>query len=240
MRIGQLARKLEVNPSQIMEYLNELGFELDKGVNTKLMQGGINKVIDKFGSIDNITEEGLPKDEPPYEDAVTQVPDASIEIEEEQEEPFKATEKALEGKKETEIEEEEPIVIQESASAIVNKTEEEDVEVIRPELIKLQGLKVMGKIDLPEPKPKEAVEKQVETPLEESSINQEKPTKKKQGEEHIITEAEIKADIRRVKGDHDRPQRTYRKKVRKPRPKRKVLTYEEKLEKEKRTTQAQL
>ena len=40
MRIGQLARKLDVTPTQIIRYLEEMGIDVDKGVNTKLVKSG--------------------------------------------------------------------------------------------------------------------------------------------------------------------------------------------------------
>ena len=48
MRIGVLARQIKVKPSAIIAFLNEIGVETDKGVNTKLMKAGVDRVVEHF------------------------------------------------------------------------------------------------------------------------------------------------------------------------------------------------
>ncbi|MDH5367857.1 MAG: hypothetical protein OEW67_12795 [Cyclobacteriaceae bacterium] len=226
MRIGQLARKLDIPPSTIITYLEELGIEMDKGVNTKLVQAGIERVMDEFGKIEmedtttskegeNVPKEIISKEitEPTVEDE--NLPTKNIEIEEE----------SL------------PIVEKEQEEITTPKTEEvvdDKTEVIRPEYVKLQGLKVVDKIELPTPKV-------VEKPKEEEKETQAEDTKikpisikeeVKEEESHIITEEQIKADLQR---HYNEERKKY--KTKKPQPKRKKrspVSYEQKLEKEKK------
>ena len=48
MRLGQLARKLEVSPTQIIDYLNSLDQSDVDGTNSKLSEDQIEMVSQKF------------------------------------------------------------------------------------------------------------------------------------------------------------------------------------------------
>lgn len=229
MRIGQLARKLDISPSQIINYLEGLGIEMDKGVNTKLVQAGIEKVMDEFGQIE-------------MEDAIT----AKVEVNEIEVPETLEKEAVVEPDKEVKEEEEltidnsdnEKKITSESDTVAPESIEEvDDTEIIRPDYVKLQGLKVVDKIDLPTPKPKV-----VETPKEETEVKVEpveteiKEEKQEEEESYIITEEQIKADLQRHYNEQrlkEKKQRTPRPKPRAERKKKTQLTYEQKLEKEK-------
>ena len=227
MRIGQLARKLDVTPSQIINYLEEIGIEVDKGVNTKLFDAGIEKVEEKFGRIEMVDEVKVPEPrettEISSEKTVQEENDTTEEVESNMEEVESILEEEVVEIKAESIEQ--PVAEQEP---------EESVEVIRPEYVKLQGLKVVDKIELPEPKPKK--EEEPATKVVEEKKEEEKETTKKEEESHIITEADIKADMKR----HYKERRKSDQRTRKPqRKKRKPLSYEQKLEKERKHAEKQ-
>ena len=47
-RISQLARELGISPSEIIEYLREIGIDADRGASTKLMESGVDSVTAHF------------------------------------------------------------------------------------------------------------------------------------------------------------------------------------------------
>lgn len=175
MRLGQLARKLGINPSDIIEFLtrNELPPESS---NARLNENQLDLVFDKYGPIVE-----PPEDEPIVE-PVIDVPEEievhpnSEEIKEKDEEKVESEETALEEprsaleeimmlggevapevthKEQPKKKEEEEI---KEIETELDPVEQKDDEVIRPQLVELPGLKVVGKIDLPEPKPVELKE----------------------------------------------------------------------------------
>lgn len=104
MRIGQLARRLGVSPSDILEFVGNQ----DIDTNSRLDKETVEKVISHFAP----EKLELPMEEPEVEE--TQAP---------------------------------PVVEEQSM-------QETPPEVIRVSKVELQGLKVLGKIDLPAPKKK--------------------------------------------------------------------------------------
>ena len=223
MRIGQLARKLDIPPSKIINYLEGLGIEMDKGVNTKLVQAGVEKVMDEFGKVEM---EELTVSEPEVKKEV------QIETQTQTEEKAEISNETEENNSiSTDLEPEDDVAEEEVNIKPIDAPTEQSVdtsEVIRPEYVKLQGLKVVDKIDLPEPKPKEVPS---ETPEAETEIEATPVEKVEKEESHIITEEDIKADLKR---HYDEERRKSRKPKPKPveRKKRPPLTYEQKLERE--------
>lgn len=120
MRLGQLARKLALRPSQIVDYLTAQQIFPDEGSNARLSDEVTERVVLHFAP-ERLNE--------------------IMAVEEKTPEPIAA-----------------PASIQEEP--IVAKVEEEiiavDVEVIKAPKVELSGLKVLGKIELPEPKKKTA------------------------------------------------------------------------------------
>lgn len=149
MRLGQLSRKLDVKPSEIVGFIREqYQIELDSDLNTRIEDSYVEAVSQKFGFIS------------PVVDSVPETPNVSESLPQ-QAEPVVA-----------EIPVEEEIVPvtshTESVEQIENDPEKQDekdtftplpvdpdAELIKAPKIKLEGLKVVGKIDLPEPKAKE-------------------------------------------------------------------------------------
>jgi len=115
MRIGQLARRLELAPSVILEFLGSKNIETEGGANSRLSDEVTKLVIGHFAP-EKLSEPIIEE----VEEAVVETPAPPVE----------------EAKPE-------PVA---DANA--------PVEVIRVSKVELQGLKVLGKIDLPEPKKK--------------------------------------------------------------------------------------
>lgn len=139
MRIGQLARRLGIPPSEISGFLSDNNIETESGTNSRLEDEVVAKVIhhfapEKLSEILQTTQEPAPpivEEQPLVEESapVAETPETS----------------------ETPVEE---------------TAEPTQLEVIRVAKVELQGLKVVGKIDLPQPKKKEEA-----PPVEEETAN---------------------------------------------------------------------
>ena len=148
MRLAQLARKLTIRPTAIVEYLIEHNIQIDDGSNTRLEHAHIALIMQKF--------------------APARAAEVAAELALEKE-----TEEALVPEKPAAIVT--PPIMPESNT--LNDSIAEKTEVIKPQKIELSGLKVLGKIELPELKKKEA----------EVLVNQ-----TQQQEESVLPEAEKK------------------------------------------------
>ncbi len=125
MRLGQLARKLEVRPHQIAEFLANQNIELTSGTNSRISQEHVELVVGFFSPGKLIEDSSEEAEEITPENN----PEASEVI---------STEVTLE-----------PL----SESVVENPVEK--VDVIKAPKIELSGLKVLGKIELPEKVKKE-------------------------------------------------------------------------------------
>lgn len=129
MRLAQLARKLTIRPTVIVDFLTQHNIQIEDGSNTRLADDHVALIMQKFA------------------------PARAAEI---------AAELVIE--KETELitsirEEKVEVIAQSTAIESVPFSSEESlpekIEVIKAPKVELSGLKVLGKIDLPEPKKKE-------------------------------------------------------------------------------------
>lgn len=136
MRLGQLARKLSLRPSQLVDFLAANNIQSEEGSNTKLADAHTEMIVKHFApeSLEEIMnpalEEAVQAEHPVIEDSIP------VKVEEDGGGPVEVIEKSVET---------EPILSEQAAES----------EVIRVQKIELSGLKVLGKIDLPEPKKKE-------------------------------------------------------------------------------------
>ncbi|SKC82352.1 hypothetical protein [Ohtaekwangia koreensis] len=173
MRLGQLARKLAVRPAEIVDFLATSNIRIDDGTNARLDDEYVVRVIQHFAParLEEIMQ-------PAVEEVQEVVSDKNI-IEINNLEPEAAIE--------TVVVEPEPVIIPslqeeiQSAPAetkiIVADVQEDDkteviedkTEVIKAPKVELAGLKVLGKIELPEPKKKEIAK----LPEEETSATPE-------------------------------------------------------------------
>ncbi|MFM7195564.1 MAG: hypothetical protein ACKOYP_12405 [Bacteroidota bacterium] len=128
MRLGQLARKLDISPTEIERYLYANGTFIESGSNSKLEDADVQRVIVHFAP-------GL-------------MSEVNRELEAEHAAELVAEKASLPT---------EPQVVQSpeaTASVPPSNDQEEKPEVIKAPKIELPGLKVLGKIELPEPKKK--------------------------------------------------------------------------------------
>jgi hypothetical protein len=130
MRLGQLARKLEIRPAEIVEFLALNRIQIEEGANTRLEDDLVNMILRQFNPalltevIGEATEEKGP------EDLAAVVLAESVNRDTE----------AL------------PVNM---ADVEVDTPKEIITEVIKAPKVELSGLKVLGKIELPEKKKKE-------------------------------------------------------------------------------------
>jgi len=132
MRLGQLARRLALRPSQIVDYLSAQNIFSDEGSNARLSDEVTERVILHFAP--SRLNEILLSDERSIESTPVLVEKPA------QIEPVS-----------TPVADE---VVMVESSAITVEVSEEKPEVIKAPKVELSGLKVLGKIDLPEPKKK--------------------------------------------------------------------------------------
>lgn len=125
MRLGQLARKLSVRPSQIVDLLAKDQQFLEDGSNTKLSDDLVKQIVLHFAP-NRLTEIMLVQTQE-AEPELPQQPETVI----------------------NEVAEQQPEIVSEI------KSEVEDTETIRAPKVELAGLKVLGKIELPAPRKKE-------------------------------------------------------------------------------------
>lgn len=173
MRLSSLARKITVKPSELISFFEEQGISLDSGAHTKLSDDQIESAmralapdsLEKEEEAKASTNETVANDEQVEVEIVTANPDVEkaevLEEVSQSVEELKA-EPEIESREEDNEEEAEP---------------EEDIEVIRAPKVTLPGLKVKGKIDLPEPKKPEPKEESMNKEVRKD----EQKTKKRRG-----------------------------------------------------------
>jgi len=144
MRLGQLSRKLSIKPATIVEEIqSEFNETITEGLNTKIDDKFVSFFEEKYAPVIEktpITEEVI---EEKKEEETVSTPEvneeAQVVVEEEA-----TTETAIENNTEATVKEEK----EES-----NADAEEEIETIKAPIVKLEGIKIIDKIDLPEPKP---------------------------------------------------------------------------------------
>jgi len=136
MRLGQLARKLELRPAEIIEFLATKNIVIEDDANAKVDDNYVALVFRQFA--------------PDMETANTPEVEAA---------PATTPEELI---AEVNVEDETPPPLSPPSESVP-----EQIEVIKAPKIELSGLKVLGKIDLPDPK-----KKQTEEPSENSETEQ--------------------------------------------------------------------
>ncbi|HWA33711.1 MAG TPA: hypothetical protein VG737_06255 [Cyclobacteriaceae bacterium] len=134
MRLGQLARKLAVKQSDLVDFLALNNIHIESGGNTKIEEQHLTLLIEKFAPAGFALS--------PSEIAE---PESSAEPEK-QPEPQPTADLQINPEKE------------------ITGIEDQKIELIKAPKIELSGLKVLGKIELPEPRKKESTAEDPETP----------------------------------------------------------------------------
>jgi hypothetical protein len=165
MRLGQLARKLSISPSEILGYLAIRNINIEENANSRLETEHVRLILQKFAP----DQLGILDVQPPLQassiDALAEPsihPSRITHNEEVQEEVLvNKMEPAIENDVESYSEQEPPAI------QLI-----EEGEVIKAPKIALSGLKVLGKIELPEPKKKE---QETSVGEDEGSVKEEQP-----------------------------------------------------------------
>jgi hypothetical protein len=149
MRLGQLARKLALRPADIVEFLAENNIRIADGANARLENDQVSLIMKRF----------VP--------GWTEAPEAETEPEETDVFSASLLAQARNPEHENSPELETEVPTQPAADAVQEQVQTEDtVEVIRAPKVELSGLRVVGKIELPEQKKKE------DQPKEESEVSE--------------------------------------------------------------------
>ena len=128
MRLGQLARKIQRRPSEIVDFLARHQIQIDAGGNTRLEEDHVAMIMGEFAP--GWVEEKDTQSEESGEMEITSV-----------EEPTATAENAR--------------TVDENLTPDPALAEETKIELIKAPKVELSGLKVVGKIELPEIKKKE-------------------------------------------------------------------------------------
>src|SRR5690349_14267345 len=144
MRLGQLARKLELSPTEIISFLSEKNISATEGSNTRLTQDQVIVVCAKF--------------DPTGSKQILSAPDKkeeaeSVVVETNVPEPQPIINESIIENADTPTLENKPDLVSESVPN--EETKPEVIEVIKAPKVELSGLKILGKIELPQPKKKE-------------------------------------------------------------------------------------
>lgn len=159
MRLGQLSRKINIRSSEIVSFLASQNVAIDDSVNTKVNDDLVRLVVSKFAPGTLIAVEEI-IDEAPTEQPVPEIahePSLEVAVPE-----VTAIVEAEEISAEHDAEREEEVSRSESGE------QTEFPDVIKAPKVELQGLKIIGKIELPTPKKKEPVAPPVEENTEEN------------------------------------------------------------------------
>jgi hypothetical protein len=149
MRVGQLARKLGISPTELINFLTSAGIQTQEASNTKLSGDHLQAAIKHFdptGKLEASLQEENKQEESKQE------PNTAEEIKAE----IVAAGEPLYAVQESKVEEEpvEPVsVVEEIPDA--EEGSDNKIDVIKAPKVELAGLKVLGKIELPEKKKKE-------------------------------------------------------------------------------------
>ena len=192
MRLGQLARKLALSPSEIIDYLASQQLSVAEGANTRLDENQVSVVLQRFAPAG--LKEDIPKIEEPK---VERLPAAVVPLPEK--EPVVESQTEIVAEAVNEQVEEPTSETKEENGVSSEKTEDansDKIEVIKAPKVALSGLKVLGKIELRDPKKKE-VEKPAENVAETVAENPEVTTTQEQPEKPIESKPRPRRENRR-------------------------------------------
>lgn len=214
MRLGQLARSLDVTPKEIVAYLSEKGIKANEHPNSKLSETDERDVLAHFcqdtpanPKYDTATDQEVssvssniinPRPDPL---PVIHVPKKEISISiEEFENSIK--EKHTVTVSPEDIAEDEGVPPDETA--VPKKNGIDGTEIIKMPKVELSGLKVVGKIELP--KKEKAAQEKTSAKKEEPApeVRYYKPERKKKPKKQRVPLTEEQKEARRAKQKKDR------------------------------------
>lgn len=206
MRLNLAARKLNVGLSTITEFLSKKGFEVDSKPNSKISEEQFNMLAKEFASSAMEKEEasGLTIGKKHNSNVVIDSDGDAVEKEEEEDNILIKNTGAGSSKQPNQPAKEEPKAPQKPVEPTEAKKGDDDS--YKSEAPKLQGIKVLGKIDLDPKKPKaqqeapKAEEKPAEAPkakVEEKPVPKQEETKQPEvpkAEEKSVEKADKPAE----------------------------------------------
>ncbi len=173
MRLGQAARKLNVGSSTIIDFLATKGFNIDSNPNTKITPDQYELLAREYADSAHDKEEA-----------------SGLTIGNSTTDNVVLTSSAEPEKKEPEPKKEDKILIKDNTASQTTPPptdEEEETKLERP---KLQGIKVVGKIDLNPKGKKEEKAEEAEAPKEEQKPKEAAPQKPEAKEEKAAEKPE--------------------------------------------------
>jgi translation initiation factor IF-2 len=186
IRLSQAARKLNVGHNTILEFLAKKGFEVENNPNAKLTPEQVTLLSKEFASsaTDKLEASGL---------SIGVKHSENVVLEKEKESAKKRVE-----------DEESSIMIKNLGSKDVKAKEEAKPEKVEREKAKLEGIKVVGKIEL-EKKPEKVEEKPVAKAepakvsdevdeVKESKEKVKQPEKKKEESKEVVAKEEVQEE----------------------------------------------
>ena len=199
MRLGQLARQLGITQKEIIDFLNQEGIEVASGSNTKIDDITSSKVIEHYAPEPMTGEEKLDEK-------------ATIEHRQESQE-ITESDDSIEQSHSPQNENSD--IAQKLELPVKESNDSDEIEVIRVKKIKLEGVKVVGKIDLPELVKNEKSASETEDGQTKNSIpeerrkNKHKRKRRDRKEKQYISYEE---QLRREEREHERKKRALAKK----------------------------
>jgi hypothetical protein len=220
MRLAQLARKLSVRPSEIVDLLSKDQVFFEDGSNAKLNDDLVRRVVLHFAP-ERLSEIMLVQTSEVIE---TNEPNKSNELESK---PETTSEPAIEIKTE-------------AIAEVVDPTTVTDLpETIRVPKVELAGLKVLGKIELPQPRLKDENKDEVKDTNEVRAKRERKETQPRRHREErpwrnpvaLQREAEVREREERrleaLKQEKERKRQHYLSQVKNSKPPKAMRIYEE-------------
>lgn len=151
MRLGQLARKLAISPTDIIKFLESNSIAASEGSNTRLTDDTTRLILQQFDPAGTIVLSA----EQPEETEATPIAETPAPEVEETPAPAPVVEpQSIAAEAESTHLVAEDLQPEESTAPEADEATEQP-DVIKAQKVSLAGLKVLGKIELPEPKKKE-------------------------------------------------------------------------------------
>jgi hypothetical protein len=208
MRLGQLARKYDITQEKIIEFLNKEKPEFGPFHNNSKLSDAAEDLIYKQFDIggqgfeaESIDQEPVVIDEPEAIvelDLAETIEDIEVEIQQSLDPDLPPLQEAMQPVEE-EVKPEVKAIETDKLIEMLDAEDEEvdlsDITLIKAPKKELEGLKVIGKIELPEPKPK----KEVQEETEESEVKEERPRHRKNQRKPLSEEEKEKRRLRAQK-----------------------------------------
>lgn len=214
MRLAQLARKLDVRQGDIIAYLEGKNIDVQKGSNFRLDDAMVALILERFGPAPDAADDSA-------SEAVTENISPSIDVAPPRDDTSEPVPKT---------------------AASADPDQAEDIELIRAPKVELPGLTVVGKIELPERKPKTEEADEAASPVKVEDERPPVPRKKRRPHPGIDTrntaalrrEREARAAERKRRAEEEqekeRRRQKYLSKVRINVPTKPARIYEEEVE----------